>query len=151
MFGAVQEHDWVTYASFVHPQELTKFRMLMLPFIRMLDSAGQAGNALPLFFNGAKSYSEVAALDSVNFFSGTFEILTQMIPGFSEAMASANIEIIGSVKEGADTTHFVCMMHAMDGEVATSELQVATLMRLDGHWYAMLRFDAEQLAKAIQR
>jgi len=151
LVSAMQEQDWGTYSSLVHPQHLSSFRQFMLPVIKVLDSTAESREILPIYFDGAKSYAEFAALDSVSFFAGTMSLLTRLAPGLSELFASAGSEIIGSVEEGRDTTHFVCMIHAGEGDHTANILDVVTLIRSGSRWCANLRFDPERLAKAFQK
>jgi hypothetical protein len=98
---------------------------------------------------GVKTVAEALALSDTAVFAGLMQATTQQ-PGVAEAMRTAAIQVLGQVKEGADTVHVVYRMSMTVNNIPVTKMDVMTVGRSTHGWRGLLKGDVRALASSLR-
>lgn len=145
-FSTLKERGLASVAEFMHPDELLRFKTMMLPFFQAEAEAGKHDLLAGLF--GAKA--TLADVENASPSAFMRKFLAPMAQQMSEAGAGFDrVEIVGSVREG-ELAHVVARIHVGVGEMAVTQMDVISLKPMEGSWGLMLTGQMEGLARALR-
>lgn len=145
-FTALNERGMASIAEFMHPDELLRFKEMLLPLYEA--EAEQGGGDLR-----KQTFGDKATLDDVKTASPAAFMRRFMTPMTEQMKAGGvifdRIDIIGTVREG-EVAHVVARIHIGVGDAAMSQLDVISLKPMEGSWGLMLTAQMEGLARALR-
>ena len=144
--AAMKMGDYETMADLVHPEALSQLRNLFEP---LLESP--AGPALARELLGVASAAQAAELPDEDYFAGLMRFVVSQQPGFDEALRTAEVEMLGHVKEGSDTVHVVYRLDLMVEGISLTQIDVFSMKRFDGTWRGLLKGDLTNMAAALRQ
>lgn len=153
-FKAFQQSDMATLAAHMHPDELAKFRNMMLPVMEKGlaaaddDAEGEDGMALQLFA-GHDDIDVIRNESHQAFFARFMTWVMKINPMLKSSMEGAKVEPIGHVNEG-DLTHVVYRMHVEMMGANITQVSAISLKRKDDTWKLMLTGEIEGMSKMLQ-
>ncbi len=77
--------------------------------------------------------------------------VTERNPSVAQALATAEMQVLGHLPEGADTAHVVYRMHMTAMGTPVSRMDVLSFARSGGEWRGLLKGDMAAMANALQR
>ena len=149
---ALRDADYDTMASLMHPGELNKLKSLMLLLGKAADDAGQF-RQLSMVLGGHDSLEALQAAEPDELFADFMEGISKMIPQIGEAFKTAEVELLGQVKEGEEdpVLHLVYRMKfKMDG-VDIQAVDTSTMRLHEGSYYFLVDEQATGVLKAIKK
>jgi hypothetical protein len=141
---AVKQKDWAKFASLMHPAALAEFKGMFAPLVK-LDGAAE----MRKMFFGVEDPAQFDALSGEAAFERLMSNLTANVPGVSEALASSEMIIVGSLPEGDDLVHVVYHSGGKTQGIIFSKTAVMSFRRHQGEWRALLSGSLEGLAQRI--
>ena len=139
---ATQKKDWAKFASLMHPAALAEFKGMFAPIVKL---EGAAEMRKMLF--GVETAAQFDALSDEAAFEKLMANLTANVPGLSEALATSEMILVGSLPEGDDLVHVVYHSGAKTQGVVFSKTAVMTFRRYQGEWRALLAGSFEGLTQ----
>ena len=143
---AMRTGDWTAMAQLMHPNALRDLRAFLEPALR-----APSGEEFRAQFLGLTSADEALALSDTAVFARFVQFFTEQNPTVAQALATAEIEVVGHVPEGADTVHVVYRMRMTVMGTPVSRMDVFSLARSGGTWRGLLKGDMSAMANALQR
>jgi hypothetical protein len=142
-FNALQRDGLIATADFMHPEELQRFKTMMLPMFKS-SSAIRSLDLNRRFFGSTATVDTAAATSPRDFMRAFLRMGSNM-------GAAANIKfqpptIIGSVQEG-DTVHFITRNTAGAGDLSITQLEITSLRKDGEHWRLLLSGSMEGMAQ----
>ena len=133
---AFNRGDFRGAAALMDPDELEQFVDLVGMMMALPDAPTDAG-AVP-----------TDGPDAFVWFLGTMD---RLAPGMTDAMRSAEGDVIGSVAEGDSLVHVVLRTRASVMGIDAETVSTTTTRRRDGRWTVALSGDLGTLAQTIRR
>lgn len=143
--AAMRAGDWNGMAALMHPAALHQLRELFA----VLFEASNADDVRQQFL-GVATLAEARALSDTAVFAGIMRAATRQSAGVTELLRSAQVEVLGQVDEGHDTTHVVYRMTMTIEGTPISRMDVISLARSPHGWRGLLKGDVSALAAAIR-
>lgn len=144
--AAAKAGDWPAYASHMHPEALAGVRAMFIPIVE----ADTTGKVAQTFFGGS-STDELKKATDAELFARLFAGLSKSIPAFAEALASSEMQVVGSLPEPPDLVHVVYRFRARAEQMGIQRTQVASLKKHGGDWKLMLTGSIEGLAARLKQ
>ena len=142
-FQTMKTGDWAANARLMHPEALQGFKDMVSPLL----SLGTGEELARLM--GVDSAATLAALPPADFFARFVgSVMAQQ--GLMEVMRSAEIQVVGSVPEGADQAHVVYRMSMSVAGATVTRMNVISARRDGASWKGLLTGDMQGLAQALQ-
>ena len=94
---------------------------------------------------------EVANLTDAQLFAALMRRVLAGEEVAAELMKSATVEVVGTVREGADTVHVVSRIRMTLGEASFGSLQVGSALRDGAVWRGLLSGEVTGLAAMLQQ
>src|SRR5262245_18550101 len=150
--AATQTADWAKAASFMHPDSLAQFKKLFEPMFVNEKAARAAGE---LF--GIKSRAEFDQISGAQLFEKLMGWIAGLIPGFSNLMDKASLDIIGHIAETPELVHLLYRTRASLDDMQLKEapdifknvtftkLEVMTLKRHENTWRLTLSDEVDSM------
>jgi len=153
-FQNFQRGDMQALAASMHPDELTKFRDMMLPVIEKGIAAAEedpdAEDPLAMkVFAGIDDLDAIRAESTEAFFARFMNWVMTINPMMKSSMDGTKVETIGHVDEG-DLTHVVFRMHVEMLGATVKQLSAISLKKSDDTWKLMLTGEIEGMSKLLQ-
>lgn len=149
---SLRDGDYDTMASLMHPGELNKLKSLMVLLGKAANDAGQF-QQLSVLLGGHESVESLQAAEPDALFSDFMAGISKMIPQLGEAFKTAEVKLLGQVKEGEDdpALHLVYRMKfQMDG-VDIQAVDVSTMRLHKGSYYFLVDEQAQGILKSIKK
>ena len=148
--SAIKQNRIEDFAKAMHPDALVRFRSTLLEIVKEAEKSGGEEQLLPLF-DGVRTTQELRKLDTTHFFVAFYSGLIQMAPELETMMAGAELEILGHVMEGPDTSHVVYRMVLPVETVRVTKITVVSLTRTPTGWGMLLTGDIEGMVGALRQ
>ena len=142
--AAMRAGDWERMASLMHPNALQEMRHLLAALFEA-PNADQFRQQLL----GVSTVATARALSDTAVFSSLMRTTSQQAD-LANALKSAQVQILGRVNEGADTTHVVYRMAMTINGIAITRMDVMSLARSPFGWRGLLKGDVSGLAAGIR-
>lgn len=143
--AATKAGDWAATSAWMHPEALARFREMMVP-VFLADESGQVAR----MFLGTADPAAVEKLDDRQVFEQFFRATITAVPQFAEALAGAEMTVIGNVAEGPDVVHVVYRAKASMQGISIEQVQTMALKRYGDTWRLMLTGQVEGMAAALR-
>ena len=145
MGEATRAGDWDGMAGLMHPAALAEVRELFMPLLATPATA----EVLPMLF-GVETAEEVANLTDAQLFAALMRRVLGEEQMTAELLKSAKVEIVGSVREGADTVHVLSRIRMTYGKASFRSLEVGSAIRDGAVWRGLLSGEIAGLAAMLQ-
>jgi hypothetical protein len=148
---AYRATDWATYATWLHPEGLTRYESLLRPAVEsaiVVDSTGEVADVFQ-WFGKSINTQKFMNMSPAEFFSFSMTEIIAAVPALKEAMNSATIEILGEMPEGDTLIHVVVRTSAEAMGFGMSEVSVLTMKQHEGAYRLMLPGQIEGLITAL--
>ena len=136
--------DGAELSKLMHPDALSRFREIVAPFFDVKS------NDIGSTIFGVKTKTAFTELTSEQIFE-RFMLFVSKVPEVAEAMKTAQMSMIGHVKEGSDVAHLVYKVNVKVGDITVAKTGVMSLKRNGEKWLALLSGDYEGLAAALAK
>ena len=146
MGEATRAGDWDGMAGLMHPSALAEVRDLFMPLLATPATA----EVLPMLF-GMETAEEVANLTDAQLFAALMQRVLAGEEVAAELVKSATVEIVGTVREGADTVHVVSRIRMTYGKASFGSLEVGSAIRDGAVWRGLLSGEIAGLAAMLQQ
>lgn len=145
-FSALAADGLTVAPEFIHPDELARFRDMLIPMFSEEFAPGNDQLVTAFFGPGAtrQTANDATPLEFMRAFMRMFASKLEQVGVRFDA-----VEIIGSVPEN-DLVHVVTRVTMGTGPLSMRQVQVVTLKQADGKWKVMLGGQIEGLAQAIR-
>lgn len=144
--AAIKERGMVAVPDFIHPEELQRFKGMLMP----LFQEGGPPNREELihgFFGESATQESVAATVPEDFMRAFMSIADAQMKKLNISIGKT--EILGSVKEG-EIVHLVTRATAGTGDFKLTQLEVASLKPSGDTWRLLLSGSIEGMAQALK-
>jgi hypothetical protein len=138
--------DWKGFAALFDPDALTELKKLLRGLLAE-ESTRPMGKA----FTGLATAEEVDKLSGEQVFERFMSTVSTNIPGFTEALKSADIQVIGHVDEKPDLAHVVTRNTVKVGEVKVTKMEVISLRKQGDSWRALLSGSLEGVVEQLRQ
>ena len=142
---AAKAGDWDGYAAQMHPEALAGARRIFMPVVE----ADPSGKVATTFFGA--SPAELAKASDREVFVRLFKGLARTIPAYAEAIASSEMEPIGTIYEPPELVHVVYRFRSRAESIGIERTQVASLKKHQGAWKLMLTASIEGIAARLKQ
>lgn len=146
-FAALNERGMGSIAEFMHPDELLRFKEMLLPLYEA--EAEQGGGDLR-----KQTFGDKATLADVKNASPA-AFMRRFLAPMAEQMKAGGVifdrvDVLGAVREG-EVAHVVARIHIGVGDAAMSQMDVISMKPMDGgSWGIMLTGQMEGMARALR-
>ncbi len=146
MGEAMRASDWDGMAGLMHPKALAELRGMFMPLLENPASA----EMLPMLF-GVETAEDAANLTDAQLFAALMQRILGEEAAATELLKTATVEIIGTVREGADTVHVLQRIGMTYGKAAFRSLEVTSTTRDGAQWRGLLTGEMTGLAAMMQQ
>lgn len=143
--GAMRSGDWNGMAVLMHPGALRQMRDILA----VLLDAPNADDARQQLL-GVTTIAEARALSDTALFAALMRATMQRDASFAEMLKSSQVEFLGQVDEGPDTTHVVYRMAMTVEGTPITRMDVMSLARSPHGWRGLLKGDMSALGAALR-
>jgi hypothetical protein len=140
-----QSMAWAGLARRIHPEGLAYLRLA----VRIVLDADSTGWALDRLLGGLTDRADYEQLDDAEVFRRVMVGVQASVPGLLSSLVSRRSEILGEVRENADTAHVVYRMRALV-QGAQPQIAVMTLVRTSAGWRVRSANEIQVLHTAIR-
>ena len=142
--NAIRTEGLVAVPAYIHPDELERFRDMLLP---VLVGDGRAADGLRMtFFGDDATPVSVRAMDARTFMQGFMGFVQNQMSTLDVSIGQS--ETLGSVREG-EVVHLVTRNRAGAGPLQLTQMEVISLKPYQGTWRLMLSGKMEGMAQAL--
>jgi hexokinase len=99
---------------------------------------------------GVTTLAEARAMSDTAVFAAVMRVMGERDAGLAAVLRSAQVEILGRVDEGRDTTHVVYRMAMTVEGTPITRMDVMTLARSPNGWRGLLKGDLSALGAAVR-
>jgi ketosteroid isomerase-like protein len=132
-------------ADFMHPDDMARFRAMLLPAFEAEARAGRRALINATFGRGA-TLTDVRQAHPADFMRHCARVMAVRMP--PQPTGFEDLTVLGSVAEN-DWTHVLVRTRSGSGETATERLVVVTLRPYDGTWKVALSGELEDAAGSV--
>ncbi len=152
-YDAFRQADWETYASWMHPEALDRYEMILRPVFDAMVQVDSTGNMPEEFkwFDRTINTEEFLNMTPKDFFAFSMAEIVAAAPGLGAAMQGSQMEMIGEIPEGDTLVHVVVRTSAEAMGIGMTEVSVLTTRQSEGEYRLMLSGQIEGLAMTIAR
>jgi hypothetical protein len=147
---ATKAADWKAFSALFHPDALAELKKLLREI-----TAEESTREMSKMFLGVTTPAELDKMTSEQVFERFMGTISTQIPGFADALKSADIQIVGHLEEKPDLAYVVTRNTVQVGELKMTKMEVISLRKQGDTWKALLSGSMEgfvaqirQLAKA---
>jgi hypothetical protein len=143
-YMAAIKNEGITVASrYMHPDELTRFKDMLMPLFRKEASAKERPMTTAMFGPDA-TLEKIQALPGAEFMTALFKLVGDQLEGVN----FDSVEILGSLPEG-EVIHVVTRVKVSMKQITMRQMEVVSLKQHEGRWKLMLSGQFEGLASAL--
>jgi hypothetical protein len=145
-FAALKKDGMTAAASYIHPDELARFKQMLMPLFRRA-AAKQDHRLAEGFFGPGTRLEQLEAMSAADFMTGVLRAVGEKMD-----VNFGDVEVLGTVRE-KEVVHVVARVTAEAGD-ETSKVKVKTMEVVstrpfgDG-WKLLLSGELEGLASAL--
>lgn len=142
---AVREHGFSAEADFMHPDEIDRFKAMLIPvFAAESESGGRA--LMNATFGRDARLTDVRLAAPADFLRRFTRVMAVRVP--DQPTSFDRLFVLGSVKED-DQVHVLVRLSSGGQSVAEESLEVVSLLPDDGGWKLMLSPKLEAAVRAM--
>lgn len=143
---AVRQHGFAAMSDYMHPQELERFKGMLMP---LFDNSGDVpGKEIARsFFGGDATPASIAAMPAVDFMKAVMGMIEGQLKGVDVRVGDSHV--IGSVPEG-EVVHLVTRTSVGAGALALTQMEVVSLRPFGDSWRLLLSGQMEGLAQVLK-
>jgi hypothetical protein len=142
---AVRSKGLTAVPEFIHPDELSRFREMLLPVLR--GESALAKNLRAAFFGPSATAESVEAMNPEEFMRGFMSFAQGQMKAMNVTIGKS--DVLGSVKEG-ELVHLVTRNTAGAGALQLTQLEVVSLKLYQNTWRLLLSGKLEGMAQALK-
>jgi hypothetical protein len=143
---ALRSGGMVAAADFLHPDELQKFREMLVPLLA--GDEGDAGKQVrQAFFGPGATAASLREMSAQDFMRGFMRFMDEQMARTNVRIES--VSILGTVEEG-EIVHLVTRNIVTAGELKLTALEVLSLKPHQGGWKVMLTGKMDGLAQTLK-
>lgn len=124
--------DWITYAPMIYPEDMDKFKSMLLLELERLAMSRKSDSVT--VFDQTFSLEELRQEPAEKFFSDIMVILFRVSPELNRSFTNMKNTFIGAVAENDSTIHVVAHTRMMVGTRHVDEMNVVTVHRVEDGW-----------------
>jgi hypothetical protein len=143
--AAMRAGDWHGMAVLMHPDALRQMRELLAALFEAPNADDVRQQLL-----GVTTLAEARAMSDTAVFAAVMRVMGERDAGLAAVLRSAQVEILGRVDEGRDTTHVVYRMAMTVEGTPITRMDVMTLARSPDGWRGLLKGDLSALGAAVR-
>lgn len=144
--AAIKQRGMTAVPDFIHPEELQRFKDMIMPLFREGGSPNRE-DLIHGFFGKSATPESVEAMPPGEFMRGFMGIADAQMKKLNVTIGKT--EIIGSVTEGT-TVHLVTRATAGTDDLKLTQLEVASLRPSGDTWRLLLSGRLEGMAQALR-
>lgn len=144
--AAIRMRGMPAAVDYIHPDELRRFKDMLLPLFADTDSPAGLSLARAVF-GPMTSVEAVARMDPESFMRGFMRFLDRQMKVLETKIG--DVRILGAVREG-DTVHLVIRNSTAAAGVQVTQLEVVSLRPYRDTWKLLLSGDMEGFAQALR-
>jgi len=145
-FAAIKQQGATASVDFIHPDELLRFKQMLLPIFDVSDEQAKSGVLQALYGKNTTSAS-VKTMPPADFMRGFMKISDAQSKSMN--VSFGDLKILGSVKEG-DVVHLLTKHSAGTKDYSLTELEILSLKPYQNSWRVLLSGKLEGMAQAIK-
>ena len=138
-----------TVASLMHPDELRKFRQMLMPVVES-SLAADSKDRIFAIFGDPNSPGKMRALDELQFMNVFMELVLKLNPGMDAMLKDAVIQTLGHVREN-DIKHVVVRTKMKGEGLEIEQMSVVSVKDYEGVPKLTLTGEMKGLAEALKR
>jgi hypothetical protein len=142
---AMRSGDWNGMATLMHPGALRQMRDIL----GVLLDAPNADDVRQQLL-GVTTIVEARALSDTALFAALMRATMQRDASLADVLKSSQVEFLGQVDEGSDTTHVVYRMAMTIEGTPITRMDVMSLARSPHGWRGLLKGDISALGAALR-
>jgi hypothetical protein len=144
---AVRERGFAAEADFMHPDEMARFKSILIPvFAAETDAGGRA--LINATFGRNARMTEVRLADPAQFLRRFARVMSVRMP--DQPTNFDQLLVLGSVKED-EQVHVLVRLGSRATSAAEERLEVVSLLPFEGGWKLMLAPKLEAAVRAMDR
>lgn len=143
---AIRTKGMTATTDFIHPDELKRFKEMLLPILTDTNSPASPKLA-QAFFGQSATTESVKSMDPASFMRGFMAATEGQMRGMNITVGDS--QILGSVPEG-DTIHLVTRNTVGAGSIQLTQLEVVSLKPYQDTWRVLLSGKFEGMAQALK-
>lgn len=144
--AAVKQQGMIAVPDFIHPEELQRFKDMLMPLFREGGSPNRE-DLIHGFFGRSATPESVEAMLPEEFMRGFMSIADAQMKNLNVTIGKT--EIVGSITEGT-TVHLVTRATAGTDDLKLTQLEVASLKPSGDTWRLLLSGRLEGMAQAFR-
>jgi hypothetical protein len=145
-FAALQQQGLSNAAEFMHPDELAKFKAMLLPVVAAEDAAGRH-DLREAMFGANASMGDAESSSPGDFMRAFMRFVAARTkdakPHFDK------IDVLGTIREG-EIVHVLTRLQVGAGDLSIQQMEVISLKPSGDEWKLMLTGQMEGLAKSLR-
>jgi hypothetical protein len=132
----------------MHPSALAQFHDLFRPVLQC-DNPAAAQARTQIF--GLSSAVEAAKASDTTLLASLLRFGISQEKGFTDALRTAQLNVIGHVPEGADTVHVLARLSILVDSIPFSQVEVMSFRRYGATWRTLLKADISAMGSMLRR
>lgn len=140
---ALKEEGIGVAPRYMHPDELTRFKNMLMPLFQK-EAAAKERPMTAAMFGPDATLEKIKALPGSEFMSALFKLVGDQLEGVN----FESVEVLGSLPEG-EVIHVVTRVKVRVKEVTLRQMEVVSVKQHGGRWKLMLTGQFEGLASAL--
>ena len=142
--AALTKEGMTAVPAFIHPDELARFKEMLMPLVRREAATGDTPVTDALFGKGTK-LAQVEAMSPVDFCSALMRVVGEKLDG----VKYGDVQVLGTVRE-KETVHVVARVVAeVSAGVQMKSVEVISTRKSGNDWKLLLTGQLEGLAAGL--
>ena len=146
---AIEGLNWKVYAERVHPDELERFRQMVLPDLERLETEEKPDSVT--LFDRTFSLETWRTGPADKFFTDILWTIFNISPELKRSFSKMENNCIGAVAENDTTVHVVVHTEMRIGMQYVEEMNVTTLRKFENEWRVLLSTKIEGVAMMLKQ
>jgi hypothetical protein len=144
---AVKAHGFAANADFMDPEELARFKAMLMP---VFDAQARAGSRslINATFGAGATLAEVRQATPAEFMRHLARVMAARMP--KQSMDFTDLQVLGAIPE-KDRTYVVIRTRADPDQPSTEQVSVVTLHPYEDTWKLALSADMEEAARSLDK
>jgi hypothetical protein len=142
---ATKAADWKAFAALFHPEALADLKRLLRDL-----TAEETTRDMAKMFLDVSTPEELDKLSGEQVFERFMGKISAKVPGFGDALKSADIQILGHIEEKPDLAYVVSRNTIKVGEAKITKMEVISLRKQGDSWKALLSGSLEGVVEQLR-
>jgi len=144
-FAALKKDGMAAVASYIHPDELARFKQMLLPVFQREAANNEHAITEGLFGKGTR-LAQVEAMSGLDFMTGVMRVVGEKL----QDVSFDEVQVLGTVREN-EVAHVVARVSAEASELKIKTLDVISAKPFGKEWKLLLTGELEGLAAALAK